>query len=124
MLNEKDFCSQLSRIKSENGLSDFEWWLMLKNTDSISLSLSPIYTLGFQNLLEPATLCQEVAFISRSLNQFRYITRISFGSMFKGLPNNSSGNGLETQWKNDMKKVFNNCPALSDLKLTNLCNGK
>ena len=124
VLNDQYYRSHLRRIKSENGLSDFEWWLMVSNLDSTSLSLSLIYTVDFQNLLQRAALCQELVFISRSVNRFRYLTRISFSSIFKGLPNNSSGNGLEKNWKQDMKNVFNNCPALTSLTLKNLCNGK
>ena len=70
-LNREYLRSEWKRIKSQHRLSDFESWLIVENLDSTSLSLSPIYTLSFENEQRPAALCQDLIFILRSVDQFR-----------------------------------------------------
>ena len=108
-------------MRKRSPLDDFELWKLLENQECTNLKLLKVMDLDFHPTLE---LSKTIKFISNSLENYKYLTTLCFGDDFGADMGQLLYKDLNDEIKAELKNFFKNCPALTELKIKRLCDGK
>ena len=108
-------------MRKRSPLDDFELWKLLENQECTNLKLLKVMDLDFHPTLE---LSKTIKFISNSSENYKYLTKLCFGDDFVADMGQLLYKDLNDEIKAELKNFFKNCPALTELKIKRLCDGK
>ena len=114
---------QLKKIRKRSPLDDFELWKLLENQECTNLKLLKVMDLGL-DFHATIALSKTIKYISNSLENYKYLTKLCFGDDFGADMGQLLYKDLNDEIKAELKNFFKNCPALTELKIKRLCDGK
>ena len=110
-------------MRKSSPLDDFELWKLLENQECTSLKLLKVMDLGL-DFHSTIALSKTIKFISNSLENYKYLTTLCFGDDFGADMGQLLYKDLNDEIKAELINFFKNCPALTELKIKRLCDGK
>ena len=114
---------QLKKMRKRSPLDDFELWKLLENQECTNLKLIKVMDLGL-DFHATIALSKTIKFISNSLENYKYLTKLCFGDDFGADMGQLLYKDLNDEIKAELINFFKNCPALTELKIKRLCDGK
>ena len=112
---------QWKKIKKQSSLNDFELWKLLENRECTILKLLKVKDRDFHPTF---VLSKTIKLISSSLENYKYLTKLCFGDDFGADMGQLLYKDLNDEIKAELINFFKNCPALTELKIKRLCDGK